>query len=461
MNIIRFLTISLFLLNFQCASAHASQLQSVSAGSDHFIALRVDGTVFAWGNNEQGECTIPVSVQSQVTAASAGRRYSLVLKNGGVTAWGDNTSGLYPVPAEALTGVSAISAGGTFALALKNGAVIAWGEDSFGQINVPVAARSGVVAISAGYAHALALKGDGSVVAWGANFSSQAEVPAAAMSDVRAIAAGAVHSLALKNDGSLVAWGDASLSATDIPLSASSGVTAIAAGGNFSIALKGSSVILWGDSAAISIPNDWGTATAIAAGGTIASAVVGNGYASSWGSPGLNSKVLVTLAFAGNGAGNVNSNPAGLNCTSGPCQGAFDSGTSILLAASPSTGFHFTGWQQFANCSGTGDCTWTLTGNAAVAAGFDRDPSRARVLQSGTLYPLIMQAYAAALNGNTIQIVKDVSVESLVIDENKQIGLKGGYEQAFDVCTSRSYLSGTLNIKQGKLIVDRIVIKGH
>lgn len=437
----------------------ASTIASISSGANHSLALRSDGTVLAWGNNDSGQCTVPVPAQAQVSAVAAGWLSSFALLNGAVIGWGDNSHGQTDIPDEAQSGVTAIAAGGTFALALKSGDVIAWGDNFFGQTSVPAEAQSDVIAISAGYAHALALKSDGSVVAWGANFSSQADVPVAALSGVKAIAAGATHSLALKKDGSVIAWGDASLSATTVPAAAQSGISAIAAGANFSIALKGTTAIMWGDTSAGSTPGDWNTATAIAAGGSIASAIAGSGYASTWGTPGGSSRFLVTLLFSGTGAGSVNSSPSGLNCVSGPCQAAYDNGSTITLTAAPSAGSHFSGWQQSASCSGTGPCTWALTADTILSAAFDQDPARACVLQAGTVYPLIMQAYAAALNGNTIQVIKGVTPEDLVLDESKQVELKGGYEQAFDTRTGRTYLTGTITIRNGKVVINNVSIR--
>jgi hypothetical protein len=92
-----------------------------------------------------------------VTAIAAGSGHSVALKsNGTVVAWGENDFGQTTVPIAAQSGVTAIAAGGLHTVVLKNGAVLAWGSNAYGQTNVPVAAKSGATAIAAGWSHTLA-----------------------------------------------------------------------------------------------------------------------------------------------------------------------------------------------------------------------------------------------------------------------------------------------------------------
>jgi alpha-tubulin suppressor-like RCC1 family protein len=177
------------------------------------LALLSDGTVMAWGNDAKGQLgngkmeftptlePVPVSGLSGVSAISAGEEHGLALLNDGtVMAWGSNeegqlgdgstTSSDVPVAVSGLSGVSAISAGGYHSLALlSGGTVAAWGDNSHGELGdgtstgpeacglvnhcsttpVAVGGLSGVVALDGGVEHSLALLANGTVKAWGRN----------------------------------------------------------------------------------------------------------------------------------------------------------------------------------------------------------------------------------------------------------------------------------------------------
>lgn len=228
--------------------------------SGHSLALRADGTVFGFGQNQFGQATgMPnpaspfisagtVTVGGQtltgVVAIAAGWLHNLAMKaDGSVVTWGHPN---LPAAPAGLNGVRAIAAGGGHGLALKtNGTVVAWGDNSEGQTNLPMEARSGVLAIAAGYGHSLALKTNSTVVAWGHNDFGETNVPAG-LSDVVTIAAGSYHNLALKADGTVVAWGYNGSGATNVPAGLTNVVT-IAAGEFHSLALKADgTVVVWG-----------------------------------------------------------------------------------------------------------------------------------------------------------------------------------------------------------------------
>ena len=230
-----------------------TRAKAVSSNGPHVLALVGTGKVMAWGDNEYGQlgdgthtgpetcpsagtstvpCSkTPVAVTGLrgVVAISAGDDHNLaLLKDGTVMAWGANNDGQLgdntttdsdvPVPVSGLTGVKAISAGGFHSLALLNdGTVMAWGDSGNGQLgdgtiinkHVPVAVTglSGVTAISAGLAHSLALLTDGTVKAWGWNENGQLgngtphgestlALPVVGLSGVATISAGGYHSLA-------------------------------------------------------------------------------------------------------------------------------------------------------------------------------------------------------------------------------------------------------------------------
>ncbi len=180
----------------------SSVAMAIAAGDFHSIALLGVGSVWAWGHNDHGQLgnnntgtdsSQPVQAKglAGVVAIAAGAAHSLAVRSDGtVWAWGDNSSGELgnnsttdsPVPVQVhnLTNVVAVAAGGNHSLALRgDGTVWAWGENPWGQLGdstatdrhepVQVHNLTGVVAIAAGDWHSLALRDDGSICAWGHN----------------------------------------------------------------------------------------------------------------------------------------------------------------------------------------------------------------------------------------------------------------------------------------------------
>ncbi len=237
-----------------------SDVVAVATGAQHGLALLSNGTVMAWGDNEDGELgdgtntssNVPVAVHglSEVLAIAADQQSSLaVLKDGTVMSWGYDGWGALgqgsgdpsqdlPAPVSDLTNAKAIAGYLNSNLALlADGTVAAWGENGFGELGdgttaasfVPVAVSglSDVRAIARGE-DSLALLADGTVMAWGSNISGQLgigtftgptecflynfcslmPVPVSELKGATAIAAGNQHNLALLSDGEVSAWGE-------------------------------------------------------------------------------------------------------------------------------------------------------------------------------------------------------------------------------------------------------------
>ncbi len=217
-----------------------SNVVAIAGGYIHSLALKGNGTVVAWGNNQYGQCNVPTNLTHVAFLAQGYGLHNLVLKEDGtVVAWGNNDYGQCNVPAD-LTNVIGVAVGYVHSLAVRrDGTVAAWGRNVLGECNVP-AGLTNAVAVAAGTWHSLALRRDGTVVAWGYNNAGQATVPSN-VSNVVAIAAGIDRSLALKGDGTVVAWGY-----THLP--AMTNVFAIASGPNHNLAVtRDGAIVTWGD----------------------------------------------------------------------------------------------------------------------------------------------------------------------------------------------------------------------
>lgn len=160
-----------------------TNVTAMAAGTLHSLAVKSDGTVWSWGYNHLGQLgngttsndpTPPVQVSnlSDMTTVAAGGNHSLALKNDGtVWAWGSNSTAQLgdgttntfrttPVQTSGLSNVRALAAGNSHSMALKSdGTVWTWGNNASGQrgyatiINYytpqQVTAVSGVTSISA------------------------------------------------------------------------------------------------------------------------------------------------------------------------------------------------------------------------------------------------------------------------------------------------------------------------
>jgi len=187
-----------------------TDLGAVDAGPGHCLGLKPDGSVVAWGNNENGACIVPEPNTDFVAISAGGAsgpevyfQHSLGLKSDrSIVAWGSNTT----VPSDNADFI-AVSAGRSHFLGLKsNGAIVAWGSNEHGQCDVPEP-NTDFVAAAAGGRHSLGLKTDGSIVAWGSNEYGVCDVPEP-NSDFIAIAADISISMGLKSDGSVITWGN-------------------------------------------------------------------------------------------------------------------------------------------------------------------------------------------------------------------------------------------------------------
>jgi alpha-tubulin suppressor-like RCC1 family protein len=229
-----------------------SDWSQVSAGTDYTLAVKTDGTLWAWGSatfgrmgngTATGFLTAPTQIGalSDWSQVSAGTSNSLALKtNGTLWAWGLNSSGQLgdgtvvskssPVQIGALSDWAQVAGGSAFSLAIKtDGTIWAWGANSTGALGdgttvsksspVQIGALSDWSQVAAGTSHSHAIKTNGTLWAWGdgtlgalgdnttANKNSPVQI--GVLSNWSQVSAGDISSAAVKTDGTLWAWGRA------------------------------------------------------------------------------------------------------------------------------------------------------------------------------------------------------------------------------------------------------------
>lgn len=330
----------------------ASDWVDVQAGGSHSVGVRSNGTILGWGSNVYGQLgdgtSTPEWLDPQptgddtsnwVSVSSAGSYTLAVRSDGTLWSWGDNQYGQLGdgTPADrhfaARLGTDrdwvAVAAGETHAVALKSdGSLYAWGRNAFGQLGdgtnfdrnspVRVGTDNDWQAIAVGSGHTVALKSDGSLWTWGWNSGGQlgdgsttdTNLPAriGIDSDWVRISASTGHSLALKSDGSLWGWGDNDLGSlgtgsldwelSPVRIGADNDWTDISTGSTHTLALKADGTIwAWGSNFAgelgrgttstySAVPGQAGTDddwVSIHAGGSTSTAIKSNGTRWSWG----------------------------------------------------------------------------------------------------------------------------------------------------------------------------------
>lgn len=228
-------------------------VRSVAAGGDFTVALKTDGTLWAWGGNDYGQLgndtgvssSQPVQVLDQVTAVSAGDYHVAAIRaDGTLWTWGDNLYGQLgdgtlnnvSAPHQVLDNVTAVSAGANATAAVRSdGTLWTWGDNLFGQlgdgtrdsVTTPHQVLTNVRFAVMGDYHAAAISADGTLYTWGSNLDGQLGtgglgdttdedtgavlqlMPAAVSlpAAVSNVTVGAGHTAAILSDATLWTWG--------------------------------------------------------------------------------------------------------------------------------------------------------------------------------------------------------------------------------------------------------------
>lgn len=223
----------------------------VEAGDENTVALKTDGSLWEWGSGTSGvlgwwETTpdqltpMQIGTDTDWAVVDIGDSHTLAIKtDGSLWAWGLNVSGCLgtplwqnyfdPTQIGVDTDWATVSAGPAVSLAIKtNGSLWAWGYNYDGQLgdgtttdkHVPTrigADNDWVVVSASDLWSSFAIKSDGSLWAWGINSSGELGdgtttnklVPTriGVDNDWAAVSSGIGSTSAIKTTGSLWAWG--------------------------------------------------------------------------------------------------------------------------------------------------------------------------------------------------------------------------------------------------------------
>jgi len=240
----------------------AATHHTIAASQQHSVAIKADGSLWAWGRNTYGQCGNGKTGSNQlvpdmagtdkdwVHVAAGGESYTMAIKsNGTLWAFGRNlygqlgignfTNQSVPVQVGTDSDWATVACGNSHTVALKkDGSLWVWGWNMYGQLGTgevggettrttpyQLGTAKDWAAVAAGFVHTLALKKDGSLWAWGVDNNGQigndrvgsplfgdsycaiSPVRVGTSNDWESVLAGAFHTVATRKDGSLWGWG--------------------------------------------------------------------------------------------------------------------------------------------------------------------------------------------------------------------------------------------------------------
>jgi len=277
----------------QPARAEGDTFCVVSAGADHAMAIKTNGSLWGWGRNDYGQLgngttnrdlmyrPLPEKIMDDAVSVSVGGFHTMVIKTDG-SLWafggndygqlGDGTTVDYHSPVKVMEGVVSVSAAHEYTMAVKtDGSLWAWGRNHYGQLGdgttidryYTVKIMDDVVSVSTTDERTMVVKKNGSLWAWGNNESSQLGdgtldnqySPVKIMDNAVSVSVGGDFAMAILTDNSLWAWGAngcgelgiGSLTAQPTPVKIMNEVAAASAGGAHAMVIKtDGSLWVWG-----------------------------------------------------------------------------------------------------------------------------------------------------------------------------------------------------------------------
>lgn len=165
--------------------------------------------------------------------------------------------------------------------------------------------------------------------------------------------------------------------------------------------------------------------------------------------------VNLTIAKNGGGTGSVTADSGTINWSGNTGTASYTFGSQVVLSPNPDASSLLSGWTGGCSGIGVGNCTVTMAGDNTVTATFDLKPVRIAG-PTPAYFTTLQGAHDGADNGNTIEAEAGVFAESLTV--NKDLIVRGGYDNSYSGNAGYTTLQGELMVQSGSLMVENLVI---